>query len=152
MTFEIGTLCTKTAGRDEGLYCVVIDTPKENYVLIDGQTRRRVVNTEHLEASDKKVDVKKGASHAEVVAALKKLKIESRETKPKPATERQKKTRRGKKAELKKQEKKAAEKPKTTKVVKKEVAKTEPKVESKTEEKPKAETEKAETVEEVTKE
>lgn len=120
MTFEIGTLCTKTAGRDSGLYCVVIDVPKEGYVLVDGQTRRRVINTDHLLLTDKKVDVKKGASHEDVIAAFKKLKIEIRVTKPKTATTRPKKERREKTIEPKKAKKeKVAEK---SKAVKKETA------------------------------
>ena len=94
--FEIGTLCMKTAGRDAGLYCVIIDTPKEGYALVDGQTRRRVINTDHLQATEKKLDVKKGASHDDVVSALKKLKIEVRETKPKQAAAKPVKQRRGK--------------------------------------------------------
>ena len=47
--FEIGRLCVKIAGRDAGLKCLVVEVIDDNYVLIDGQTRRRKCNIKHLE-------------------------------------------------------------------------------------------------------
>ncbi|MEM4282227.1 MAG: 50S ribosomal protein L14e [Candidatus Woesearchaeota archaeon] len=69
--FEIGRICVKIAGRDAGKACAVVDVINERMVLIDGATRRRKCNIAHLEPLDKKIDIKKGASHEEVVAALK---------------------------------------------------------------------------------
>lgn len=84
--FEVGRICTKAAGRDKGLLCVIVDT-KDDKVLIDGQTRRRLVNVAHITPSEKTIDIKKGASHDDVVAAFKKLKIEVKERKPKQKTQ-----------------------------------------------------------------
>jgi len=74
--FEIGRLCLKIAGRDAGLKCIVIDKLNDNYVLIDGQTRRRKCNVKHLEPLDKVLKIKKGLSHEDVVKELKKENIE----------------------------------------------------------------------------
>lgn len=63
---DIGRICVKIAGRDAGKKCVVIDVLDANFVMIDGETRRRKCNILHLEPLDKTADVKKNASHAEV--------------------------------------------------------------------------------------
>lgn len=81
---EVGRVCVKIAGRDAGKFCVVVDV-KDRMAEVDGQTRRRKVNMAHLEPTKDKVDVKKGASFADVQKALKALKIECRETKPRKA-------------------------------------------------------------------
>jgi len=60
--FRIGRICIKTAGRDAGNRCVVIDNIDDNYVLIDGQTRRRKCNVKHLEPTNKVVKLGKKAS------------------------------------------------------------------------------------------
>lgn len=73
MAVEIGRLCVKLAGRDAGRECLILDILDKNFVLVDGNTRRKKVNIDHLEFLPKKVDIKKGASHEEVVAALDKL-------------------------------------------------------------------------------
>ena len=69
---EIGKLCVKLAGRDAGKECLIVDILDKNkqFVLIDGNTRRRKCNTNHLEILPQKADIKKGASHEEVVKAL----------------------------------------------------------------------------------
>lgn len=72
---EIGRLCIKLAGRDAGRECLIIEILDKNFVLIDGNTRRRKCNINHLELLPKKVDIKKGASHEEVLKALEKLGI-----------------------------------------------------------------------------
>lgn len=46
--YNIGRICVKLAGRDAGKKCVILDK-KEDRVLIDGETRRKYVNPEHLE-------------------------------------------------------------------------------------------------------
>jgi large subunit ribosomal protein L14e len=70
---DVGRICVKTAGRDAGLKCVVVDVIDDNFVLIDGETRRRKCNILHLEPLDKTVELKKGASHADVVKAFERL-------------------------------------------------------------------------------
>lgn len=75
--FEVGRVCIKIAGRDARKTCVVVDVLDNGFVLIDGLTRRRKCNPYHLEPLSKTVDVKKGASHSEVVSALKSIGIEA---------------------------------------------------------------------------
>lgn len=93
MMFEIGRLCVKIAGRDAMQKCVVIDVLDNGFVLIDGQTRRRKCNTLHLEPLDEQLKIKKGESHDVVVAELKKLGIDVKESKPKKSADRPKRMR-----------------------------------------------------------
>ena len=136
--FDIGRICIKIAGRDAGQKCVVVDTDGD-FVVIDGQTRRRKCNPKHLEATKETIDLKKGASHDEVKSAFQKLNIEIVDTKAKKATERPKKQK-AKKVYAPKVEKK----PTKATAPKKEDAKLEeskavaPKEESKPAEKPPA--------------
>lgn len=83
---EIGRLCVKIAGRDAGKKCVVVDILDDNFVLIDGETRRRKCNIFHIDAFDQVLAIKKGASHDEVADALKKIGVEARKTKAKAKT------------------------------------------------------------------
>lgn len=102
--FEIGRICMKIAGRDAGKICVVIDNISDKIVLIDGETRRRKCNINHLELLDKVVKVSKNAPSAEVVKALQSVGIDCKEKKEKQA-------------------KQKTERPKKKKVVKKDLAK-----------------------------
>lgn len=90
---EIGRLCVKTAGRDAGLKCIIVDILDGKFVLIDGETRRRKCNVMHLEPLKEVVKIKKNADHDTVSKVLNALGINVRETKPKPKTERQKRKR-----------------------------------------------------------
>ncbi len=90
---EIGRICLKLAGRDAGRECVIVDVLDDNYVLIDGNVRRRKCNILHLEPMEKKVDIKKGASHEEIKKEFSKLKIPVWETKRKEKGERPRKIR-----------------------------------------------------------
>ncbi|MEM4263374.1 MAG: 50S ribosomal protein L14e [Candidatus Woesearchaeota archaeon] len=112
---EIGRLCVKTAGRDAGKKCVIVDILDDKFVLIDGETRRRKCNIFHLEALDQIVALKKGASHEEVADALKTIGIEARKTKTKAKTVRPRTLRRSKLATQQTAEisSKKIEKPKT---------------------------------------
>ncbi len=67
---EVGRLAVKIAGRDAGRECLIVDVLDKNYVLIDGNTRRRKCNISHLEFLPKKANIKKGATHEEVINAL----------------------------------------------------------------------------------
>ncbi len=89
--YEIGRLCVKIAGRDARKKCIIVDILDNTFVMIDGQTRRKKCNIKHLEPLDKVLKIKKGASHSEIVDALKKENIEVTETKPKQRTEKPKK-------------------------------------------------------------
>jgi large subunit ribosomal protein L14e len=63
---EIGRVCMKIAGRDANKMCVVVDVFEDNYVLVDGETRRKKVNIRHLEPLNNVVKIKKDASRADV--------------------------------------------------------------------------------------
>ncbi len=114
MTIETGRLCVKIAGRDAGKKCVILHVIDKNYVLIDGETRRRKCNIMHLEPLPKKIEIKENADHSEVVAMFKKLGIELLERKPREKKERPTKVRKIKKKEAT-EERKKKEKPKKSK-------------------------------------
>lgn len=84
---EIGRVCVKIAGRDAGRKCVVIDVQDKNFVMIDGETRRKRCNSLHLEPLSMKLDIKKNASSEEVRQAFKSVSIEIKERKIKEAKE-----------------------------------------------------------------
>lgn len=90
---EVGRICVKTAGRDAGLKCVIVDVLDNKFVLIDGETRRRKCNVFHLELLNETIKIKKGASHEDIKKEFEKLGLKARETKPKPKKERQVKKR-----------------------------------------------------------
>ena len=73
--YDIGRLCIKTLGREAGYYCVIVDVIDKNYLLVDGlSVRRRRVNYKHIEPTTDLIDIKKGADHNAVEAAIKKAK------------------------------------------------------------------------------
>ena|SRR3989338_4961493 len=84
---EIGRLVVKIAGRDAGKKALIVDVLDDTYVMLDGETRRRKSNIIHIEPLNQVIKIKKNASHDEVAKALKELGIETRETKPKPKTQ-----------------------------------------------------------------
>lgn len=131
--YQIGRLCIKIAGRDARKKCLVIEVLDDNFVMIDGQTRRRKCNINHLEPLDKILKIKKSASHKEVVDALKTEKISVVDPKTKPKTEKPTKQKKvsDKKPSVKKDTKKQAEKT-TTEVKKEEPKEEKPKKETKT--------------------
>jgi large subunit ribosomal protein L14e len=90
---EVGRLCVKTAGRDAGNKCVIVEVVDDNFVLVDGNVRRKKCNISHLEPLAEKIKIKKGASHAEVAAEFKKLKIPMWEKKTKEEKAKPKKLR-----------------------------------------------------------
>ena len=75
MMYDIGRVCVKIAGRDAGKKCVIVEQIDSNYVLIDGQTRRRKCNVAHLEPTKQTLDVKKSADHETVIKAFEKIKV-----------------------------------------------------------------------------
>ncbi len=86
--FEVGRQCIKIAGRDAGKRCVIIDVLDNNFVLIDGETRRRKCNVKHLEPLNNVVKIRKSASHENVAEEFNKLGFGIWKTKPKKATQR----------------------------------------------------------------
>ena len=77
--YDIGRLCVKTLGREAGHHCVIVDIIDKNYLLIDGlKVRRRRVNLNHIEPIADVLDIKKGASHEQVEAAIKKANLQEK--------------------------------------------------------------------------
>jgi len=114
---EVGRLCVKIAGRDARKKCVVIDVIDKNFVMIDGQTRRKRCNIKHLIPLQQKIDIPKNASHEEVVSAFKKLGIEIKEKvkekkkeKAEATVEKEKKGKEAKKKKVKEKKKESESK------------------------------------------
>lgn len=127
---EVGRLCMKIAGRDANKICAIIEVYDDNYVLIDGETRRKKCNIKHLEPLDKVVKIKKSASREEVKKVFTELKLGFFEPKSKKPAPREKKVRvkREKAEDVPKKEK-----PKKEAVKKATTKKTEEKTETATE-------------------
>ncbi|RDD52524.1 50S ribosomal protein L14e [Nanoarchaeota archaeon NZ13-N] len=75
MVIEIGRLCVKLRGREAGRRCVVVDILDENFVIIDGDIKRRRANIKHLEPLPVILNIKQGASTEEVIKAMLENKI-----------------------------------------------------------------------------
>ena len=72
---DVGRVVVKVLGREAGRKAVVVDLVDENYVVVTGPksltgVRRRRVNINHIEPTDKKVEIKRGASDEEVLKAI----------------------------------------------------------------------------------
>ncbi|AWR98259.1 50S ribosomal protein L14e [Acidianus sulfidivorans JP7] len=72
---EIGRICVKTRGKDAGKKCVIVDILDDNFVLVTGPKKITGVkakrsNILHLEPTDKKIEIQKGASDDEVEKKL----------------------------------------------------------------------------------
>ncbi len=63
---EIGRICVKTAGREAGKKCIIVDVIDKNFVLITGpklinKVKRRRVNIKQIEPTSEKIEIEKGA-------------------------------------------------------------------------------------------
>jgi large subunit ribosomal protein L14e len=72
---EVGRICVKQAGRENGRKCVVIDVMDKSFVLVTGPkkvtgVKRRRVNINHVMPLQDKIEVKRGASDEEVAQVL----------------------------------------------------------------------------------
>ena len=72
---EVGRLCVKQLGRENGKKCVIIDVMDKSFVLVTGPkkvtgVKRRRVNINHVMPLTDKIEVKRGASDEEVAQAL----------------------------------------------------------------------------------
>ncbi len=72
---EVGRICMKQAGRENGKKCVVIDIMDKSFVLVTGPKKitgikRRRVNINHVMPLQEKIEVKRGASDEEVAQVL----------------------------------------------------------------------------------
>ncbi len=129
---DIGRVCIKIVGRESGNICVIVDK-KDDFLLIDGNVKRRLCNPKHLEPMDIVLNIKKGANTADVKAVMKKQGLDVIEKKQKEKKEKKKPTRKRKNKnnsenlELKK-EVKATKESKSKKTVKKPTKKTAKKI------------------------
>ena len=131
MAMEIGRLAIKTAGREAGKKCVIIDVIDNNYVLIDGDVRRKRCNITHLEPLGETIKIEKNASHDVIVSEFKKLGTEIKERTAKEKKEKPKKIRAKKTPAEEKKEEKPKKKALLTVGAKKEAKKPEAKAEKK---------------------
>lgn len=72
---EIGRICVKTAGREAGKKCIIVDVIDKNFVLITGphqinKVKRRRANIKQLEPTTEKVEIEKGAEDTVVEAKV----------------------------------------------------------------------------------
>ena len=72
---EVGRICLKTAGRENGKKCVIVDVMDKSFVLITGPrkvtgVKRKRANINHLKPLQEKLDIKRGASDEEVTQTL----------------------------------------------------------------------------------
>lgn len=83
---DVGRVCMKTAGRDAGKIVAVVDKIDDNFVMIDGNVKRKRCNIAHLEPLQEVIKIKKGASTEDVKAEFKRLKMlkEKEKVKRKP--------------------------------------------------------------------
>ena len=73
---EVGRICIKILGREAGKKCVIVDLVDKNYVLITGPKtvtgiKRRRANINHLEATQDKIEMNRGATDEEIAETLK---------------------------------------------------------------------------------
>jgi len=85
---EVGNVYVKLAGKEAGLKAVVVDKVDDNFVLVDGEVKRRRCNINHLKPLNIKLDIKPKSSTAIVKAALDKqgllgVKVKVKKEKPK---------------------------------------------------------------------
>ena len=63
---EVGRLGVKLTGREAGKKCIIVEQVDKNFVMIDGNVKRRKCNITHIELLPEKLDIKSGASTDEV--------------------------------------------------------------------------------------
>jgi large subunit ribosomal protein L14e len=74
---EIGTICMKIAGREAGLYCVIVDKVDDSFVVITGpktitRVKKRKCNINHLEPTSEKFDIKQEEDDSKIEELWKK--------------------------------------------------------------------------------
>jgi large subunit ribosomal protein L14e len=72
---DVGRICVKLKGREEGCRCVIVDLVDRNYVIVTGPpevtgVRRRRVNMSHLQPLDEIIEIRRNASDEEIAALL----------------------------------------------------------------------------------
>jgi large subunit ribosomal protein L14e len=72
---EVGRICIKEYGREKGKKCVIVDLIDKNFVLITGPkeitgVKRRRTNVNHINPTEEKIGIKRGASDEEIIQKL----------------------------------------------------------------------------------
>ncbi len=72
---EIGRICVKTAGREVGRKCVVVDIIDQNNVLVTGPkelngVKRRRASIRHVEPTTENIEIERKATDEAVLQAL----------------------------------------------------------------------------------
>ncbi|MFP3984823.1 MAG: 50S ribosomal protein L14e [Candidatus Bathyarchaeia archaeon] len=72
---EIGRISVKITGREAGCKCVIVDLIDKNFVLVTGPkdvtgVKRRRVNVDHVEPTNDKIDIDRGANDENIIKAL----------------------------------------------------------------------------------
>jgi large subunit ribosomal protein L14e len=72
---EVGRICIKTAGRENGKKCVIVDVMDKSFALVTGPkavtgVKRKRANLSHIMPLEDKLELKRGASDEEVTSAL----------------------------------------------------------------------------------
>lgn len=70
---EIGRLCVKNTGNEKGKTAVIVDISDNNFVLIDGNVKRKRCNIIHLDLLADKIEIEKGASTQEIKKMFKEM-------------------------------------------------------------------------------
>jgi large subunit ribosomal protein L14e len=72
---EVGRICVKQFGREQGKKCVIIDMMDKSFILVTGPKKlsgikRRRVNLNHVAPLEDKIEINKGATDEEVTQVL----------------------------------------------------------------------------------
>ncbi|MEM2115485.1 MAG: 50S ribosomal protein L14e [Candidatus Woesearchaeota archaeon] len=70
---DIGRVCVKIAGRDSGKICVITQKIDDNFVIVDGFTRNKKVNIEHLEPLPQVIKNVEKLSKEQILKELEKI-------------------------------------------------------------------------------
>lgn len=98
--YEVGRMCIKIAGRDAGNKCVIVEKSEDNFVVVDGNVRRKKVNIKHLEPTSTIMDLGANPSHNDVKKAFESLELPVWDKKSKKVTERPRRQRKSKEAPI----------------------------------------------------
>ncbi len=72
---DVGRISVKLTGREAGKKCIIVDIVDRNFVQVTGPkqvngVKRRRVNTNHIEPTERKVNIKRGESDEEIMKVL----------------------------------------------------------------------------------
>lgn len=90
--FDVGRICLKTAGREAGSYCCIVNTVDAQHVLVTGPrevtaVRRRKCNISHLEPTGELITIAADASDGDVFAAYERANLFDKLSLEKPTPE-----------------------------------------------------------------